>query len=1642
MLDALRFENVGPAAKLALEFKPRMNFLVGDNGLGKSFVLDAAWWALTQTWARRMLRPHAAPSLPEIGYRYSTSEDEHLSRFDRKRERWQTDHSHPPLTELVIYAQVDGGFSVRDPARNYLEELPGRPAAYLFEPRQLWEGNSECEGLIRDWASWQREGSIYFDSLTRVLDALSPGEDEPLVPGELRRLSLDDPKYYPTLATPYGEDVIVVHASAGMRRIIALAYLLVWAWHEHLAACQLLGSEPTRQLVLLVDELESHLHPQWQRRIVPALLRVMEAMSETREVEIQLIAATHSPLALASTESQFDPKRDVIWAFDLVDGAVELEVSTWRRHGDANNWLSSPLFDLGAPRSLESERALKRAKELVVAYRQAQQPAAEPEWLQRMHEQHEQERRRADEERSEREANNLRVLNENLERIRSGEHRNLLAWLTIVGADSGSRLTFDLDKLRARFGDEIAAAARAGLLLAWRAHRAPFYFEQESRQTITGEVRIGLAGLQLAFEAELDANELDANEVELAARYAVHELNGFPSWFEALCQAHPQQVVEALEPAIEADLHLDAATDTPEVLGWLPGIPEVLRRPFAAATLDILARTTPSHAYALQNALEACAWLDAPAQLRTVCERQTWAARDTELATIWWCGWLRVEPNAALAYLEEFALDAPADELDEVIEQIATQLGTFPGGTKELGALATDIASLEKLIRLVHRSIRAEDDTPEDVTGAAHFVTDRDRAEGFRHGLGEQLASSPDPEAAAALDRLAVDPSMQAHRWWSLERAWRIRQRSPAAQPKSPEQTYEWLAKLDASSNETPSAPPLLAPVHPAGTGEFELPHLFDIEIKVEGKALESSWEQFMRKRSGLSWEQLLEHRWVALQSSKEHLNLRAWSARLRSDAKITAYFDIPALARDGVEKSLPLVELASLKRWREQEDGEATFFLDWHTEPPSDSLLPAALDMIEDYVDDAHPRLRVLVNLGPDPRPDDKHAFADFVWLPPIERSEPTPVADLNGESSSTSIDTLKRREHTSAEWILARPGGFDHAELHRAIERRLGDRAAAFIDAVEFADAWELLPTHAALDDALERWREHGTLGTRAQLLEHETSLLLSRARRGDLGSTASSWAQLCAGFGRLCAATVVSAKHSILVPGQPGQAEHLAPLTILAGWERAEVEDLLERQIFEPVLEDESQVQVMLPSARPYLGAKWLSAQGRASSLHELTFVVIGGKTIVPDHLAPLLAWACLEDTTLLARTIEVEPTILLRFGDQERLTKRARIAALDAYLTRIDRYDIWRGVFGHNALRRFAVGLDAQVETRLTRKDLSPDARELLLALVAAGELRGCIDHALETARDLGADTYLRRRAYKAVRALADVERQRQFVAEAIEGEPNWDQDLAGELAQLFFPSPLDRGLLADLMRRAQPRSPTHSTALRTFLHYNFDERCTESELLPTLEWCARLVPDLTQDLAGTLRDTMRALIIRALQSLDPAEDPPEPLTLALAQIEKDAWGSPTRSHEGLEQALSSKPRVQRWLFWHRLDNHVEQYGWPSSEREGPGRSELSPAAARGWLAEDARTHGSPERREYAFRTLLALARKHPELTELSAELASEDPRLGEIAFASLPPDQRWLERARAVDEALRASLGDIDPFWLRWRAFMSELGESP
>jgi len=70
MIDYIALKHVGPASSMNINFAPKLNILTGNNGLGKTFILDIAWFILTRTWPQLPALPHRGKDIqPEIEFR-------------------------------------------------------------------------------------------------------------------------------------------------------------------------------------------------------------------------------------------------------------------------------------------------------------------------------------------------------------------------------------------------------------------------------------------------------------------------------------------------------------------------------------------------------------------------------------------------------------------------------------------------------------------------------------------------------------------------------------------------------------------------------------------------------------------------------------------------------------------------------------------------------------------------------------------------------------------------------------------------------------------------------------------------------------------------------------------------------------------------------------------------------------------------------------------------------------------------------------------------------------------------------------------------------------------------------------------------------------------------------------------------------------------------------------------------------------------------------------------------------------------------------------------------------------------------------------------------------------------------------------
>ena len=182
----------------------------------------------------------------------------------------------PPVSGIVVYAHADGSFSVLEPCPELLDST-GRFESSRAVPTGIrihrgrsmgrtcrYPGRATRSGLhwvavglvaVGPGRPRQRQGNG-FDLAGSVSRAGFGPDDRARTP---MRLSVDDAREIPSIVTNYAGQVPIVHASSGIRRIVALAYILTWTWSEHRIVSELRETAVYRQVVMLFDEVESHL---------------------------------------------------------------------------------------------------------------------------------------------------------------------------------------------------------------------------------------------------------------------------------------------------------------------------------------------------------------------------------------------------------------------------------------------------------------------------------------------------------------------------------------------------------------------------------------------------------------------------------------------------------------------------------------------------------------------------------------------------------------------------------------------------------------------------------------------------------------------------------------------------------------------------------------------------------------------------------------------------------------------------------------------------------------------------------------------------------------------------------------------------------------------------------------------------------------------------------------------------------------------------------------------------------------------------------------------------------------------------------------------------------------------------------------
>jgi AAA domain, putative AbiEii toxin, Type IV TA system/AAA domain/SIR2-like domain len=359
VLDEVTLKNIGPFADLRLPLNNSWNVLLSDNGSGKSTVLRAIALALCGDDQRAA---YAATSLLRLGTtegsielragksRYRTS----LMRDENNRVLVTPDAITPvqagawlalgfPPFRGVSYSKINGPSKEYEGVPNpVVEDLlpligPSGVDCRLDDLRQ-WMVNASFSAeldMARDGSS---RPARRLDSFFKIVQRLIPG-----LPFKFRGIDQDT---WETMVETEDGEIPVQRLSQGITSLLTWVGTLLERLYEVYGESQ--HPESEKALVLL-DEIDAHLHPAWKQQVIPLLRAVFP--------NLQVLATTHSPLIVGNLQ----PPNASCYRLLRYEGSVTAEpvpvesFRGWR----ADQILTGPAFGLDSTRGQETRELME-----------------------------------------------------------------------------------------------------------------------------------------------------------------------------------------------------------------------------------------------------------------------------------------------------------------------------------------------------------------------------------------------------------------------------------------------------------------------------------------------------------------------------------------------------------------------------------------------------------------------------------------------------------------------------------------------------------------------------------------------------------------------------------------------------------------------------------------------------------------------------------------------------------------------------------------------------------------------------------------------------------------------------------------------------------------------------------------------------------------------------------------------------------------------------------------------------------------------------------------------------------------------------------------------------------------------------------
>jgi hypothetical protein len=321
------------------------------------------------------------------------------------------------------------------------------------------------------------------------------------------------------------------------------------------------------------------------------------------------------------------------------------------------------------------------------------------------------------------------------------------------------------------FGDAVARAFRDGAVASWRHYRPELLSDGREENSTPVQTIFGLIGLEI--EAQEDPSfphKLGPAEAELATRYALLELNGFPDWLPGLFRVHPDAVLGVVLGEIDFELRTATPeTDSHYVLSDVSWSGDWMWDRLALALVSRLCKPV-GNLKQLRHLLAVLTGSTVDdATLAALARARAQDESSEEGAALWFAAWIGVDPSAAMPVLStRLRSIATGEDRTLFAMRFATAL---LGGRRERGVARQNfhaVAHLEALYLLLHEHVQQKDDIDRTL-GGVYSPGLRDDAQDSREGLLTLLRAIPGKEAFLALKRIAANhPSTRSGAWIGL----------------------------------------------------------------------------------------------------------------------------------------------------------------------------------------------------------------------------------------------------------------------------------------------------------------------------------------------------------------------------------------------------------------------------------------------------------------------------------------------------------------------------------------------------------------------------------------------------------------------------------------------------------------------------------------------------------------------------------------------------------------------------------------------------------------------------------------------------------------------------------------------------------